>query len=38
MDVIELKNALPNNFDFLIFDAYNLPSIEVLYEFKDKAK
>ncbi len=38
MDIIELKNALPNNFDFLIFDACNMASLEVLFEFKDKAK
>jgi len=38
MDIIELKNALPDNFDFIIFDACSMASLEVVYEFKDKAK
>ncbi|NCD72493.1 clostripain-related cysteine peptidase [Mucilaginibacter agri] len=38
MDIIDLKNALPNNLDFLIFDACSMGGVEVLYEFKDKAK
>lgn len=37
MDIIDLKNALPNNLEFLIFDACSMGGIEVLYEFKDKA-
>jgi hypothetical protein len=37
-DVIDLKNALPNNYDFILFDACSMASVEVLYEFKDKAK
>lgn len=38
MDIIDLKNALPNNLEFLIFDACSMGGVEVLYEFKDKAK
>lgn len=38
MDVLELKEAIPNNFEFIIFDACNMGSIEILYEFRDKAK
>lgn len=37
-DIIELKNALPGNFEFIIFDACAMGGVEVLYEFKDKAK
>jgi hypothetical protein len=38
MDIIDLKNALPNNLEFLIFDACSMGGVEVLYEFKDKAQ
>lgn len=38
MDVFELRDALPDNLDFIIFDACSMGSIEVLYEFKGKAK
>lgn len=38
MDIFELRDALPNNLNFLIFDACNMSSLEVLFEFKDKAK
>lgn len=38
MDIIELKEALPNNLDFIIFDACSMASLEVLFELKDKAK
>lgn len=38
MDIFDLKNVLPNNMDFIIFDACSMSSIEVLYEFKLKAK
>lgn len=38
MDIIDLKNALGNNFEFILFDACSMGGIEVLYEFKDKAK
>lgn len=37
-DIIDLKNALPNNFEFIIFDACSMGGVEVLYEFKDKAR
>lgn len=38
MDITDLNNALPNNFDFIMFDACSMASVEVLYEIKDKAK
>lgn len=39
MDIKELNNALPtNHFDFIMFDACSMASLEVLYEIKDKAK
>ncbi|MDN3586752.1 clostripain-related cysteine peptidase [Pedobacter aquatilis] len=38
IDIIDLKNALPNNLEFIIFDACSMGGVEVLYEFKDKAK
>lgn len=38
MDIKDLKNALPDNLDFLLFDACSMASIEVLFELKDKAK
>ncbi|WCT11573.1 clostripain-related cysteine peptidase [Mucilaginibacter jinjuensis] len=38
MDIIDLKNALPDNLSFIVFDACSMGGVEVLYEFKDKAK
>ena len=38
MDVIDLKNALPDNLDYIIFDACSMGGVEICYEFKDKAK
>ena len=38
MDIIDLKNALPDNLGFIVFDACSMGGVEVLYEFKDKAK
>lgn len=38
MDIIDLKNALPNDFAFIIFDACSMGSIEALYELKDNAR
>ncbi|WP_421942730.1 clostripain-related cysteine peptidase [Pedobacter sp.] len=38
IDIIDLKNALPSNLEFIIFDACSMGGVEVLYEFKDKAK
>lgn len=38
MDVTDLNSALPNNFDFIMFDACSMASVEVLYELKDKSK
>ncbi len=38
MDIKDLKEALPDNLDFLLFDACSMASVEVLYELKDRAK
>ncbi|MFD2555899.1 clostripain-related cysteine peptidase [Sphingobacterium tabacisoli] len=38
MDITDLNNALSNNFDFIMFDACSMASVEVLYEIKDKSK
>lgn len=38
MDITDLNNALYNNFDFIMFDACSMASVEVLYEIKDKSK
>ena len=38
MDIIDLKNAIPTGFEYIIFDACNMASIEVLWEFKEKTK
>lgn len=39
MEIYELKKALPDSFfDFIIFDACFMGSVEVCYELKDKAK
>lgn len=37
MDIMELSRAIPTGFQYLIFDACNMGSLEVLWEFKDKA-
>ncbi|WGQ13765.1 clostripain-related cysteine peptidase [Sphingobacterium faecium] len=37
IDIIALKDALPMHFNFIVFDACSMASIEVLYEFRDKA-
>lgn len=38
IDIIDLKNAIPDNLEYIIFDACSMGGAEVLYEFKDKAK
>ncbi|MDR2284148.1 MAG: clostripain [Sphingobacterium sp.] len=38
MGIHYLKEVLPNNLDFLLFDACSMASIEVLYELKDKSR
>jgi len=38
MDVKDLHSALPYTFDFILFDACSMASVEVLYEIKEKAK
>ncbi|WP_426791218.1 clostripain-related cysteine peptidase [Sphingobacterium sp. WOUb80] len=37
MDIISLKNALPDALDFLVFDACSMASVEVIYQLRDKA-
>jgi len=37
LNIKELKSSLPVHFDFIIFDACYMGSIEVVYELKDKA-
>ncbi|KGE14752.1 clostripain-related cysteine peptidase [Sphingobacterium deserti] len=37
MDIKDLSKALPMKFNYIIFDACSMASIEVLYEFKDVA-
>lgn len=38
MDITELASALTKNWDFIMFDACSMASIEVLYELKDHSK
>lgn len=38
VDILELKNILPKDFYFIIFDACSMASIETIYELKDNAK
>lgn len=38
MNLKDLKNALPDDFEFILFDACYMASIEVLYELRNKAK
>ncbi|WP_293926044.1 clostripain-related cysteine peptidase [Sphingobacterium sp. UBA6320] len=38
MDIKDLNHALYGEYDFILFDACSMASIEVLYEIKDKAK
>lgn len=38
MDLIELKNALPTDFKYIIFDACSMASIEAIYELRNNAK
>jgi len=38
MEIEDLANALPENLDFIIFDACLMSGIEVLYQLRNKAK
>jgi len=38
MDIREMKAVLPSDWEYIMFDACSMASIEVCYEFKDKAK
>lgn len=38
MDLLDLKEALPADFEYILFDACSMASIEVIYELRDKAK
>lgn len=37
MDIKDLKNALPDDWDYIMFDACSMSAMEVVYELKDKA-
>lgn len=38
MDIKDLKDALPDDWEYIMFDACSMSSLEVVYELKDKAK
>jgi len=38
MDIKDLKNALPGDLEYLMFDACSMSAMEVVYELKEKAK
>ena len=38
MSITQLKDALPADLDFILFDACSMASVEVLYELRDKAR
>ncbi|MEC3878256.1 clostripain-related cysteine peptidase [Parapedobacter sp. 10938] len=38
MDIIDLKQALPSDFRYIIFDACSMASIEAIYELKNNAR
>lgn len=37
IDILDLKDALPMHFNYIIFDACSMASVEVLFEFRNKA-
>ncbi|MDD2436404.1 MAG: clostripain-related cysteine peptidase [Massilibacteroides sp.] len=37
MEMTDLKDALPGRYDYIVFDACYMASVEVVYELKDKA-
>lgn len=38
MDIKDLKNAIPSDFTYIMFDACSMGSVEVAYELKDKTR
>lgn len=38
MDVVDLKHALPSDFEYIIFDACSMASIEVIYELRNNTR
>ncbi|MBZ4188243.1 clostripain-related cysteine peptidase [Niabella beijingensis] len=38
MDIIEMKNTLPLDFSYIIFDACSMASVEAIYELRNNAK
>lgn len=38
IDIIDLAAAIPKNYEFIMFDACNMASLEVIFEFKDNCK
>jgi hypothetical protein len=37
MDIKDLKNALPDDWDYIMFDACSMSAMEVIYELREKA-
>jgi len=35
IDIIDLARTIPNNYEYVFFDACNMASLEVIYQFKD---
>jgi len=35
IDIIDLARAIPRNYEYIFFDACNMASLEVIYQFKD---
>jgi len=38
MDIMDLKTALPEDFEYILFDACSMASMEVVYELRNNAK
>lgn len=38
MDIVDLKKALPSDFQYIIFDACSMASIEAIYELRNNAR
>lgn len=38
IDIVDLATSLPKNYEFIMFDACNMASLEVMFEFKDNCK
>jgi len=38
MDIMDLKDVLPNDFEYILFDACSMASMEVVYELRNNAR